>query len=86
MLGWNLTDGFKALDHPARVLILTLLSENGPMRYNQLSTLVRLKGASMGYHMLVLRPYVVKNNDGLYELNELGKHLSRLATKAKQTS
>ena len=77
-MGWKPSDGFWALGHPVRILILNLLRDNGPVRYAEISRLIRLKGGSIAYHMRVLKPYLNKSNDGLYELNDLGKYLMQL--------
>ena len=81
---WRLSDGFRVLDHPTRRLILSLLNENGPMDFRRLAILLRARSRSISYHLLVLRPYVVKNEDGFYELNELGFDLARFVNDGKK--
>ena len=81
---WEVNDGFRVLDHQIRRLILGLLHENGPMEYKKIASLLQAKSKNISYHLLVLRPYVVKNEDGLFELNELGKHLATFLSNGKR--
>ena len=63
---------FGSLRHPARRKILRMLSEN-PMTFSQMLEELKIPGSHLTYHLENLGEFIVKTQDGKYELSTVGE-------------
>ncbi len=73
-----------ALGHSIRRSIIEVLAEEGPKGFTELMNKVNVKDTgTMTFHLKKLGRLIKKNEDGEYQLTELGRHAYRVLQYAK---
>lgn len=75
---------YKVLKDHTRQEILTLIGEKGKISYTDLLTYLNVSTGKLNYHLKILTPFLLKENDG-YSLSEAGENAYSILTKFRNT-